>query len=312
MSAIALQPAQRAPNIDRQRRIAELIGAASIEISPRDDPEREQLSELLPPGTTVFVNNPGSATHHDIVAACVKLQRAGFSPVPHVAARRLASFTQARDFLERAAGEAGVKSILLTAGDPATPIGPFRDSLDLLATGLVETHGIAHVGFAGYPEGHPRIDRHSLDTALRGKIAFAGRLGLAVSIVTQFGFDPGPISRWIVSLRQEGFRGPIRVGIAGPATVATLAKFAVRCGIGASLRALGRGQTAFARILTETAPDALIAALVAGEEPGPAIDGLHVFTFGGVRQAAAWLRIRGCPAPAPHMGCLRSRPVISA
>jgi methylenetetrahydrofolate reductase (NADPH) len=296
MSA-AMPSVQRGANVDRQRRIAELIGAASIEISPRDDPEQEQLSELLPPGTTIFVNNPGSATHHDIVAACVKLQRAGFLPVPHAAARRLASFTQARDFLERAAGEAGVKSILLTAGDPATPVGPFRDSLDLLATGLVESHGIKHVTFAGYPEGHPRIDRHRLDRALRDKIAFAGRLALIVSIVTQFGFDPGPISRWITSLREDGFRGPIRVGIAGPAAVATLAKFAVRCGIGASLRALGRGQTAFARILTETAPDALIAALVTGEERGPAIDGLHVFTFGGVRRTVAWLRIRGCPAP---------------
>jgi methylenetetrahydrofolate reductase (NADPH) len=299
MSATAMQPAQRVPSVDRQRRMAELIGTASIEISPRDDPEQERLSVLLPPGTMVFVNNPGSATHHDIVAACVELRRAGFSPVPHVAARRLASFTQARDFLERAAREAGVKSILPTAGDPAAPVGPFRDSLDLLATGLLETHGIHHIAFAGYPEGHPRIDRNSLDTALRDKIAFAGRLGLAVSIVTQFGFDAGPIRRWILSLREEGFRGPIQVGIAGPATIATLAKFAVRCGVGASLRALGRGQTAFARILTETTPDVLIAALVADEERGPVIDGLHVFTFGGVRQTAAWLRVRGCPAPAP-------------
>jgi methylenetetrahydrofolate reductase (NADPH) len=298
MSATAIQPAQRVPSVNRQHRIAELIGAAAIEISPCDDPEREQLSELLPPATTVFVNNPGSATHHDIVAACVRLQCAGFSPVPHVAARRLASFTQARDFLERAAGEAGVQTIMLTAGDPVAPVGPFRDSLDLLATGLVETHGIAHVAFAAYPSGHPRIDRHSLDTALRGKIALADRLGLAVSIVTQFGFDAGPIKRWIVSLREDGFRGPIRVGIAGPATIATLAKFAVRCGIGASLRALGQGQTAFARILTETTPDTLIAALVAGEERGLAIDGLHVFTFGGVRQTAAWLYARGRPVPA--------------
>jgi methylenetetrahydrofolate reductase (NADH) len=292
MSATAMQSAQGLPSVYRQSRIAELIGAASIEISPRDDPERERLSELLAPGTTVFVNNPGSTTHHDIVAACVKLQRAGFSPVPHVAARRLASFTQARDFLERAAGEAGVRSVLLTAGDPVTPVGPFRDSLDLLATGLVETHGIEHVGFAAYPSDHPRIDRHRLDTALRGKIALAGRLGLAVSIVTQFGFEAGPINHRIASLREDGFRGPIRVGIAGPATIATLAKFAVRCGIGASLRALGRGHAAFARILVEAGPDGLIDALVAEEDPAAPIDGLHLYTFGGLRRTAEWIRAR--------------------
>ncbi len=282
----------RPPDLGLTRRGAELIATASIEISPHDDPLRERLNEFLPPLTTVFVNHAGSVTHHDIVAACVKLRRAGFSPVPHVAARRLASFTQARDFMQRAAGEAGVTSVLLIAGDPARAIGPFGDSLELLSTGLVERHGIAQIAFAGYPEGHPRIDRHSLETALRAKIAMARQRGLDVSLVTQFGFEAEPIRHWIASLREEGIVCPIRVGVAGPATIATLAKFAVRCGIGASLRALGRSQTAFARILTEATPDALIAALVAREDRDAPIAGLHVFAFGGVRHTAEWLHAR--------------------
>ena len=72
--------------------------------------------------------------------------------------------------------------------------------------------------------------------------------------------------------------------------MATLAKFAFRCGIGSSLRALARGQTAFARILVEATPDPLITALVAGEYRGGPIDGLHIFTFGGVRHTAEWIR----------------------
>jgi methylenetetrahydrofolate reductase (NADPH) len=277
---------------DRTRRAAQLIGAASIEISPRDDPVRDRLGELLAPGTTVFVNHPRSVTHHDIVAACVKLRRAGFIPMPHVAARRLASFTQARDFLRRAAGEAGVTSALLIGGDPAHPVGPFRDSLDLLTTGLVESSGIHHIAFAGYPEGHPNVDRRNLDAVLRAKLALARQRGLDVSLVTQFGFEAAPIERWISSLRDEGILCPIRVGVAGPASIATLAKFAVRCGIGASLRALGRGQAAFARILAEATPDGLIVALAAGEEPHTRIDGLHIFTFGGVRRTAEWICAR--------------------
>jgi len=67
----------------------------------------------------------------------------------------------------------------------------------------------------------------------------------------------------------------------------------VRCGIGASLRALARGHTAFARILSEANPDALIEALVTGEEHGSRIDSLHVFTFGGVRRTAEWARAHG-------------------
>jgi methylenetetrahydrofolate reductase (NADPH) len=113
--------------------------------------------------------------------------------------------------------------------------------------------------------------------------------GLEVSLVTQFGFEAAPILRWIAALRAQDIVCPVRVGVAGPSTVATLAKFAVRCGIGASLRALARGHTAFARILAEAGPDALIEALVTEEDRAWPIDGLHVFTFGGVGRTAEWI-----------------------
>jgi len=289
MSAAIEQP-REAPDLAAQRRrVTELVAGCSIEISPRDDFAGEKLRELLDPGTTVFVNHPGSVTHHDIVAACARLRRAGFNPVPHIAVRRLASFTQANDFLQRAAAEAEVKAAMIIGGDPDHPVGPFPDAYDLLASGLVEHHGLHSVAFAGYPEGHPRIASRALDEALPAKVTLARRQGLGVSLVTQFGFDAAPILRWIASLRTQDIVCPVRVGIAGPATVATLAKFAVRCGIGASLRALARGHTAFARILAEAGPDALIGALVADEDPRSPIDSLHVFTFGGIRRTAEWI-----------------------
>jgi methylenetetrahydrofolate reductase (NADPH) len=285
MDPIALNTVQR-------QRVAALIGACSIELSPRDELAGEALRKLVAPGTTVFVNHPPSVTHHDIVAACTRLHRAGFDPVPHVAARRLANFTQANDFLQRAAGEAGVECILLIGGDDS-PMGPFRASLDLLATGVVERHGIGQVAFGGYPEGHPAIDAPALDAALQAKVALARQRGLAVSLVTQFGFEAEPILRWIAAQRAVGIDCVVHVGVAGPATVATLAKFAIRCGIGASLRALARGHTAFARIMAETGPDRLIDELIAGETAVAPIAGLHVFTFGGVRRTAEWIRLVG-------------------
>jgi methylenetetrahydrofolate reductase (NADPH) len=271
------------------RRAAMMIGDCSIELSPRDRLVGEPLRRLLAPDTTVFVNYPPSVTHHDIVAACVRLRRAGFVPVPHVAARRLASFTQASDFLQRAAGEAAVDRVLLIGGDDS-PVGPFRSSLDLLATGVVERHRIAQVSFAGYPEGHPAIDAATLDASLQAKIALARRAGLEVSLMTQFGFEAAPIRQWIARQRAAGIDCPVHVGVAGPASVATLATYAIRCGIGTSLRALARGHTAFARIVAEAGPDALIRDLVANETIGVAIAGLHVFTFGGVRRTAEWIR----------------------
>ena len=289
MSAAIGQPRGALDLALQRHRVTELVTGCSIEVSPRDDLAGERLRELLDPGTTVFVNYPGSVTHHDIVAACARLRRAGFDPVPHVAVRRLASFTQASDFLQRAAAEAGVKAAMIIGGDPDHPVGPFPDAYDLLASGLVGHHGLREVAFAGYPEGHPRIALRTLDEALRAKVALARRQGLEVSLVTQFGFDAAPILRWIAALRAQDIVCPVLVGIAGPATVATLAKFAVRCGIGASLRALARGHTAFARILAEAGPDALIGALVAEEDPRWPIDRLHVFTFGGVRRTAEWI-----------------------
>jgi methylenetetrahydrofolate reductase (NADPH) len=293
MSAAAGRPREATAPMRQHHRMRELVAAASIEVSPRDDFAGERLRELFDPGMAVFVNHPGSVTHHDIVAACARLRRAGFNPVPHIAVRRLASFTQANDFLQRVTGEADVTGALIIGGDLEHPVGPFPDSYDLLASGLVESAGLRQVVFAGYPEGHPRIATRTLNEALRSKIEFARRQGLEVTLITQFGFEAAPILRWIAAMRDRDIVCPVRIGIAGPAAIATLAKFAVRCGIGASLRAFARGHTAFARILAEAGPDRLIGALVAGEDLNWPIDGLHVFTFGGVRRAAEWIRAAG-------------------
>jgi len=289
-----------------QQRVAELVGACSIELSPRDELAGVKLRDLFDPGTTVFVNFPPSATCDDVVVACAGLRRAGFIVVPHVVARQLTGFAEASDFLQRAVEEAGVTQVLLLGGDTPRPMGPLHSALALLSTGLVERHGIAAVAFAGYPEGHPRIDSAALQAALLAKLEVARRRGLATSVVTQFGFEPQPILQWIAARRAEGIACPIRIGLAGPATVATLAKYAVRCGIGASLRALAHGHAAIARILTEANPDALIEALVAGEDPTAPINGLHIFTFGGARRTAVWRQaiVRRVPPP-PNLGPLR-------
>lgn len=271
-----------------QQRIAELVAACSIELSPRDEFAGPKLRDLFDPGTTVFVTHPPSATYADIVAASARLRRAGFVVVPHIVARRFAGYAEASDFLQHVVAEAGVTQVLLLGGDTPRPMGPFHSALALLATGLVERLGIAAVSFAGYPEGHPHIDSAALQSALQAKLELARQRGLAASVVTQFGFEAQPIQRWIAARRAEGITCPIHIGLAGPATVATLAKYAVRCGIGASWRALTHGHAAIARILTEANPDTLIDALVAGEDPSAPIDGFHIFTFGGARRTAAW------------------------
>ena len=59
------------------------------------------------------------------------------------------------------------------------------------------------------------------------------------------------------------------------------------------MRVLARGHTAFAHLVAGAGPEPLISGLVAGEADGAAIDGLHIFTFGGIAETAAWRRQAG-------------------
>jgi methylenetetrahydrofolate reductase (NADPH) len=287
-----MAPPFRAGDELRQAIIA-LVEGASFELSARDPLAGEGLRDVAPAGSTVYIAFAPNDTHHGVLAAAVRLKRVGFAPVPHIAARTLASFTQLNDYLARMAGEAGIDQALVIAGDVERPVGPFATSLDLLTTGLFEKYGIRRIAIAGYPEGHPRVSRAHLDAALLAKCRTLHEHGLVPSVLTQFGSEAAPIIAWVRALRAAHIDVPVRVGLAGPASIATLAKFAVHCGIGNSLRALTSGHAAVARLLVEADPAALVAALAAADR-ALGIAGLHFFTFGGVRRTSSWIAtVRG-------------------
>src|SRR5882762_2866722 len=171
---------------DERRNIQALLVGASLELSSRDPAEIDACADLLEPGTAVYISMPPGQTYHWTLALATRLKRAGLRPVPHVAARRIASRDALDEYLARAAGEAGVDSALVIAGDSERASGPFASSLALLETGLFQRHGIAHVGVAGYPEGHPKIAETVLVTALAAKKLLARRAGLDLQVVTQF------------------------------------------------------------------------------------------------------------------------------
>src|SRR5258708_40085244 len=112
---------------------------------------------------------------------------------------------------------------------------------------------------------------------------------IRVDVVTQFCFESTPILGWIGELDARGIDLPVIVGLAGPATPATLTKFALRCGIGNSMRAL-RGQIGrFGRLLTDTGPDDVVKGLRSAPAAA-SVAGFHLFPFGGLRKAGEWLR----------------------
>src|SRR6267142_1751114 len=163
---------------DERRNIQALLVGASLELSSRNPAEIDACADLLEPGTAVYISMPPGQTYHGIVALATRLKRAGLRPVPHVAARRIASRDTLDEYLARAAGEAGVDSALVIGGDSDRPSGPFESSLAVLETGLFQRHGIVHIGVAGYPESHPRVAASALEIALAEKKSLARRTGL--------------------------------------------------------------------------------------------------------------------------------------
>jgi methylenetetrahydrofolate reductase (NADPH) len=289
-----------------ERLIAPMLRAASIEASVRNLAEVEHYRLWLEPGREVFIPwLPGLPFHHSLSVAR-RLRQAGLEPVPHLAARRIDSAASAAAFLAQLQSEAAVRHVLLVGGDSLAAAGPFPGALELLQTGLLQAHGISRVSFAAYPESHPRVPDPVLAAALIAKIERARAASLAVQVITQFCFEAEPIIGLLGRLRALDRNLPVRVGLAAPASIRSLLAFAARCGIGPSVRAVWDGPVSLRDLLSRHGPDRLLEA--SGEKMGekigealgeatggsghPGLPGLHLFAFGGVRTAAAWLRAR--------------------
>src|SRR5258707_15363069 len=122
---------------DDRRGIQALLAGASLEISSRDPAEIDACAGLLEPGTAVTISMPPGQTYHGTVALAARLKRAGFRPVPHVAARRIASLEAFDEDVPPAAGEAGGGGALGIPGDSARAGRPCDLPLRQLKTGFL-------------------------------------------------------------------------------------------------------------------------------------------------------------------------------
>jgi methylenetetrahydrofolate reductase (NADPH) len=270
---------------------AELVACGSIELSPDHVGDAHTLGELLPGGTKVYVNH---LPRHPLAVALPALEAvraAGLEPVPHVAARRVASREELRRFLEAAVQGADVRKVLLIGGDDAAPAGPYADSSAPLADGMLAACGVREVGMAGYPEGHPNIPRAALEEALARKLGIAAQQGLAAYIVTQFSFAPSRVVEYCTELATRLPQVPVYVGMAGPTDAGRLLRFAHRCGVSASLRALRAQGMGVVKLVTHTDPGVQLAALARYCLARKACNvvGAHFFSFGGALHTAQWM-----------------------
>lgn len=274
-----------------EQRIVEFVRGASTEILPQDEALIPALANRLPAGTVVYVAHPPRSTLEDVVRVALRVEGEGLRASPHLVARRIAGERALREALVELA-EGGIEQVLLVAGDAERPAGRFASSLDLLETGLLQEAGIRRVGVGGHPEGHRAIGPSTLWKALRDKQACARHAGLAMHIVTQFGFDPAAVHAWERHFAEQGITLPVHVGMAGPTPLPQLIRYAMACGVGPSLRGLVRNMNAMRNVAGLAAhPDEMLLGLLRGASAAPThIRGLHLFSFGGIMASARWLR----------------------
>jgi methylenetetrahydrofolate reductase (NADPH) len=290
MSSPASAIERRVPSVSH----GELIAASSLEISPRELHRAADVAALLPKDSCVYVPSLPGLPLTRTLDAVAAIRAAGLDPVPHVAARRIADRAAFADFLARAVADHGVHRVLLLGGDEPNPRGPYRDSLQVLEEGVLAKAGVKEIGIAGYPEGHVRIPAADIEAALARKMKLTREQGLGVYLVTQFSFAPARVVEYCAEMARAWPALPIYVGMAGPTDPAALARYAQRCGVSASFRALRNLGTGIARLVTHDNPDEHFDALAryCGARESCNVVGVHLYSFGGAIRTASWMKER--------------------
>ncbi|NBO20459.1 MAG: methylenetetrahydrofolate reductase [Rhodobacteraceae bacterium] len=292
--------ANPAPGDDASALSAFLQGF-SIEVMPRTAEKVADFRAILPAGTRVYIAHLDGTPIEDMVATARRLHADGFPVMPHFPARIIKDRATLADWIARYQGEADVKQALLLAGGVTTPVGDFHSSMQLLETGAFDGFERLHV--AGHPEGNRDIDPDGSDRmvmeAARWKSAFAERTDAQMAMATQFCFEAGPVIDWVNRLAAEGIKLPVHIGVAGPAKLQTLIKFAIACGVGPSLRVLQKRAMDVTKLLLPYEPTEFVAALAAHKAANPdfGIEAVHFFPLGGITTNATWAAEHGA-APA--------------
>ena len=255
-----------------------------------DTAQLDACRALLVPATAVFVSHIPGQTWEQSLQACVAIRKHGFEPVPHIPVRRLADAAALELLAADLVARASVTQVLLIAGDLPKASGTLATTMDALRTGLLAAHGLRRVVVAGHPEGHPVVSVAELRRAEREKLEFAAAHGIELTFLTQFSFEATPFFVWARRLRGAGVYSRLISGLAGPARLSALFRYAVRCGVGSSIRALGARPDAFTALLGERGPETLVRELARATLAGE-IDnaGMHLYAFGGLLRTCRWL-----------------------
>ena len=278
-----------------------LIEDFSIEVMPRTAAKIADFRAILPAGTRVYLAHIGGTDFAEMLATARRLTDEGFAVMPHFPARGIANRAEL-DARIKAYADVGVRRALVIAGGIDTPRGPYHEAMQLLRAGLFDAAGFTDLHVAGHPEGNRDIDPAGGDgaalAALRAKDAFQAETDAAMAIATQFCFEAAPVIAWADRLRAAGITLPVHIGVAGPAKLQTMLKYAMACGVGPSLRVLQRRAADLTKLMVPFEPSEFLADIAAHKAAHPdfAVERVHFFPLGGITATTDWAN--GAAAPA--------------
>ena len=275
----------------------------SIEVMPRTAEKVEDFRALLTKGTRVYIAHIEGTPIEDMVRTAKRLSDDGYPVMPHFPARIIKDKAMLENWIAMYRGEAGVDQALLLAGGVTTAHGDYDSSMQLLESGAFDGFKRLHV--AGHPEGNKDIDPKggtaNVDAALRWKQKFSDTTDADMALATQFAFEARPIIEWADSLKEAGITIPIHIGIAGPAKLQTMIKFAIACGVGPSLKVLQKRAKDVSKLLLPFEPTEVLTELAAHKAANPDsnIEHVHFFPLGGIKTNATWAIENGGASAVP-------------
>jgi methylenetetrahydrofolate reductase (NADPH) len=237
----------------------------------------------VPTEVTVTVTSSPKRGIDATLALAERLASAGYTVVPHVAARLVRDESHLKEVLARLAALGG--QVFVVAGDSREAAGAFPDSVSLLSAISAEGHSLREVGVTGYPERHSFIDDDLTIQAMWDKRK------LATYIVSNLCFDLRLVKKWVARVRKRHVQLPIYIGMAGVADPAKLLRVSTRIGLTDSARFL-RGHSNWLLRMVQPggyAPEkfavGLMPELAASDKK---VAGVHIFTFNEIEPTERW------------------------
>src|SRR5687767_1424780 len=106
----------RATVHDPRGDIRRFMADFSLETTPGAAAKTPDFRAMVRPGANVYITFLPGSDFADTIAVAVRLRREGFNPVPHIAARSIASKALLDTHLQQLADEAGLNQVLLIGG----------------------------------------------------------------------------------------------------------------------------------------------------------------------------------------------------